>query len=96
MLIIAEVSIVPLGEGTSVGRYVKAALEALQSSGLNFRVGATSTAVEAGSMQELLSAAASIHEAVFSLGAKRVVTSLKIDDRRDKDARIESKLAAVA
>ncbi len=94
-MIIAEVSVVPLGEGTSVGRYAKAAVKALQESGLNILVGPMSTTVEAKNLQELYSAISSAHEAVFKLGAKRVVTTLKIDDRRDKEATMNSKLNAV-
>jgi uncharacterized protein (TIGR00106 family) len=94
-LIMAEVSIVPLGEGTSVRRYVKAAIQSLQASGLNILVGPMSTTVEARTLQELNLAISSAHEAVFKLGAKRVVTTLKIDDRRDKKASMKSNLAAV-
>ena len=35
------------------------------------------------------------HEAVINSGAKRVITELKIDDRRDKDVRIGNKITAV-
>jgi uncharacterized protein YqgV (UPF0045/DUF77 family) len=35
------------------------------------------------------------HLAVVETGAKRVVTTLKIDDRRDKSATMETKLRAV-
>lgn len=94
-MIVAEVSIVPLGEGTSVRRYVKAAIQALQTSGLNILVGPMSTTVEAKTLEELNLAVSSAHETLFKLGAKRVVTTLKIDDRRDKEASIKSKLAAV-
>ncbi|MCD6236555.1 MAG: thiamine-binding protein, partial [Thermoplasmata archaeon] len=33
--------------------------------------------------------------AVLKQGAKRVITEIKIDDRKDKDATIESKVSAV-
>jgi len=36
-----------------------------------------------------------MHEAPFAQGAKRVLTTIKIDDRRDKPITIESKVEAV-
>jgi len=94
-LILAEVSIVPLGEGTSVGKFVKAAIRALRESGVRILVGPMSTTIEVKNLLELNVALSSAHEAMFSLGAKRVVTSIKIDDRRDKEVTIGSKLADV-
>ena len=94
-MILAEVSIVPLGEGTGVGRFVKAAIRALRESGVRMLVGPMSTTIEVKNLLELNAAISSTHEAMFSLSAKRVVTSIKIDDRRDKEVSIDSKLAAV-
>ncbi|MDD5038322.1 MAG: thiamine-binding protein [Dehalococcoidales bacterium] len=36
-----------------------------------------------------------MHEVPFTMGAKRVVTAINIDDRRDKSATISSKVKAV-
>jgi uncharacterized protein YqgV (UPF0045/DUF77 family) len=36
-----------------------------------------------------------MQEAVFAAGAKRVSTVLKIDDRRDRTARMEDKVRSV-
>ena len=37
-----------------------------------------------------------MQEAVFAEGAERVGTVIKIDDRRDRDATMQDKLASVA
>ncbi len=95
-MIIAELSVTPLGTGsTGVSKYVKAALEELKKSGVKFELGAMSTTIETENMETLFSVVKKAHEAVFLAGAKRVVTTLKIDDRRDKDASITSKLEAL-
>lgn len=95
-MIIAELSVVPLGTTSpSVSKYVKTALEELKRSGVKFEVGAMSTTIETENLETLFSAVKMAHEAVFTAGAKRVVTTLKIDDRRDKDASIISKLEAL-
>ena len=37
-----------------------------------------------------------MHEVPFAMGAKRVITTIKIDDRRDKSMTIDSKVKAVS
>jgi uncharacterized protein YqgV (UPF0045/DUF77 family) len=44
---------------------------------------------------ELLNVAAQMHRAPFTKGAQRVVTTIKIDERRDKELRITGKKQAV-
>ena len=94
-MIIAELSITPLGEGISVSRYVKIALQALKESGVKFETNAMATVIECKSIEELFEVVKKAHDSVLEAGAKRVITSLKIDDRRDKEATIETKLDSV-
>jgi len=93
-MIVAEVSITVLGEGTSISRFVRIAVEKLKQSGLKTLPGPNSTSVEANSIDEVLDAVKAAHSAVAETGAKRVVTTLKIDDRRDKPATMETKMRA--
>jgi uncharacterized protein (TIGR00106 family) len=95
MMIIAEVTVSVLGEGSSIGRFVKEAVQALKRSGLKTMPGPNSTSIEAANIDEILGAVKAAHMAVVGAGAKRVVTTLKIDDRRDKAATLETKLRAV-
>lgn len=94
-MIIAEISVTVLGEGSSIGRFVRVAVEALKKSGLKSLSGPNCTSIEASSIDEILDAVKAAHVAVVEAGAKRVVTNLKIDDRRDKSATIETKMKAV-
>ncbi len=94
-MIVAEVSVVPLGEGTGVSRYVREAVRALAGAGLKTDLRAMATDVEAKDIDELFAAVKKAHEAVFAAGAKRVLTTVKIDDRRDKEITMESKISAV-
>ena len=48
-----------------------------------------------GEMDDVLAAVKAMHEAPFRMGALRVSTTLRIDDRRDKQITMEGKLAAV-
>lgn len=83
-MIVAEISIAPLGtESTSVSRYVAAAVESLESSGLKCSLGPMGTTVEAESAEEVYAALAKAQEAVFEAGAERAYTVVKMDERRD-------------
>ena len=93
---VAEISVVPLGTGTpSLSDYVAGAIRVLQGEpGIKYEVTAMATIIEAD-MDKLLSLAGRMHQTAFEAGAKRVVTTIKIDDRRDKPLSISGKLDAV-
>ncbi|MDR1604088.1 MAG: MTH1187 family thiamine-binding protein [Gracilibacteraceae bacterium] len=92
---IVAVNMVPLGKGTSVSRYVAAAEQVLLGRpGLKRDLGPMFTTLE-GELDEVLSAVRDMQEAVFAAGVERLVTTIKIDDRRDKKATMEAKLASV-
>ncbi|MDG6901836.1 MAG: MTH1187 family thiamine-binding protein, partial [Nitrososphaerota archaeon] len=91
--VVAEFSIHPIGEGTSVSRYVRAALTELRKArGLRLQVTPMATVIEAASLSDILKAVEAAHEAVFSQGANRVDFTLRVDDRRDKERRMEDKV----
>ncbi|HYA55800.1 MAG TPA: MTH1187 family thiamine-binding protein [Nitrososphaerales archaeon] len=94
--VIAEFSIHPIGEGTSVSRYVRKALTELKSAeGLRLQVTPMATVIEAKELSDIFSAIEAAHEALFRMGAKRVDFVLRVDDRRDKERRMEDKVRAV-
>lgn len=92
---IAAVSISPVGAGPSVGEYVSAALRvAKEQERVRFELGPMFTTLE-GETGDILALVQRMQEAVFARGAKRVSTVLKIDERRDRDARMEEKVRTV-
>jgi uncharacterized protein (TIGR00106 family) len=85
IVVVAEFSIHPIGSGTSVGQYVKAAVTALSRiPGLTFDVTPMSSVLEAESIGTILEAVQVSHRALRSMGAKRISSSLRIDERLDK------------
>lgn len=95
-MIIAEFSITPIGTGsTSVSKYVKAAHTELKKLGIHFEAGAMSTTLEARTLDEIFLSVKKAEEAMIKQGAKRLAIYLKVDDRRDKEATIKSKIEAV-
>ncbi len=90
-----EIVVVPLGTGTpSVSRYVADCVSVLKERGLKFQVNPMGTVVE-GDVAELLEVAKLMHEKPFEEGAMRVVTTIRIDDRRDKPLHMEQKVKSV-
>ena len=89
---IIELSVNPIGTGTpSVSRYVARAVEVLaEEKNIKYETTPMGTIIE-GDLGHLLALVQKMHEAVFEAGVKRVVTVMKIDDRRDKAASISSK-----
>ncbi|MEM2124825.1 MAG: MTH1187 family thiamine-binding protein [Candidatus Methanosuratincola sp.] len=94
--VVVEFSIVPIGtEGTSLSEYVAMACEAVKRSGVNYQLTPMGTIFEAASIDQAFEVIKSAHEAVLRAGAKRVLTSIRIDDREDKKRTMEDKVWAV-
>lgn len=94
--VITEVTIVPVGTGdTGLSKYVAACLEVLEKApGLSYRLTAMGTIIQ-GSLEQVLQVVREMHEAPFNLGVSRVITTIKIDDRRDKLQTMTDKVEAV-
>jgi len=92
---VMEISVVPIGTGSpSISHYVAECVAIVREKGLRYEVTSMGTNVE-GDLRELLSVAEQMHELPFKRGAQRVVTSIKIDDRRDKRLSMRGKKEAV-
>ena len=92
---IAQLSVFPIGEETSLGHFVKKGVAVIERSGYTYEIGGMSTTVEVPDLDALFDLVKEIHAAHIAEGARRVVIDLKVDDRRDKEATIESKKASV-
>jgi len=94
--VIVEFTTVPLGTGsTGLSGYVSKACQVVKESGLPYTVTPMGTIIEAGNLQEALDVVVQAHESLFEAGARRVSTSIKIDDRRDKKRHMEDKVRAL-
>ena len=92
---IVEVSIVPIGvPNTSLSEYVAGAVKVLKKSGLKYELTSMGTIIE-GDLDRILGIIREMHETPFKKGVMRVVTTIKIDDRRDKPATSETKVESV-
>ena len=93
---IAEVSVVPLGTKTpSVSQYVARAIKILeQEKDIKYETTAMGTILE-GDLDRILAVVKKMHEGMFGEGVARVLTTVKIDDRRDKAQGMKDKVASL-
>ena len=92
---ILEISIVPIGTGdTSLSTYVADCLRILKKEKVRYELSSMGTNVE-GDLNDLFKIALKMHLIPFKKGVQRVLTTLKIDDRRDKKGTLEGKKRAV-
>ena len=94
-MILAQLSVYPVGEGISLGKYVRKGIEVIKNSGYNYSVGGLSTAIEFPDMDSLFALVKAVRQAHEDEGAKRIIIDLKIDDRKDKNATLNSKIKSV-
>ena len=94
-MILAQMSIYPIGSGVSLGRHVKKGVKIIEESGYNYQVGGMSTSVEVPDLDSLFDLVKKIQQAQFDEDAERVIIELKVDERRDKDATLQAKIDSV-
>ena len=93
--VIAEISVLPLGTASpSLSHYIAACLEVVKGAlDIRYQLTAMGTIIE-GPLDRVFELASQIHEIPFEMGAQRVFTLIKIDDRRDKLQTMEEKVKA--
>ena len=94
--VIAEIKIIPVGtQNPSLSDYVSSCIDILrQEQDVIHKVTAMGTIIQ-GPLERVLEITRQMHEVPFNMGAERVVTTISIDDRRDKRITIDSKVDAV-
>lgn len=93
---VAEISVVPIGTGSpSVSSEVARAVEVLQKDErVKYELTSMGTIVE-GEVEDILRVVTGMHRAVLEGGAMRVITTVKIDDRRDKPLSMSGKVESL-
>jgi len=90
---LAEFTIVPIGVGESLSKYVADLMEIIESSGLDYRLTPMSTIVE-GEWDEVIALITKCHKKTREK-CNRVITSITIDDRAGKKGRLKGKIESV-
>lgn len=98
MTVHAEISIVPIvgGRDTSMSKEVAAAFDAIRKTkNLKADLTALGTQVEAKDLGSVLQAVKAAHRAAKSAGARRVISTVRIDERLDKVQTLQDKVKSV-
>ncbi len=93
-MVIVEFVIVPLGE-KSLSRYVAEVIKLLEKKGVKYQLTPMATIIETKTVREAFDIIEEAHELMFNLGAERVSTTIRIDDRRDRERHMEDKVKSV-
>ncbi len=94
--VIAEIICSVVGMGPSVSKYVKIAAKTIENyEGIRVMHTPMSTIIEADTIDQVLEVTKKAHESLFEAGLERVVTQVRIDDRRDKPRTMEDKVKAL-
>jgi uncharacterized protein (TIGR00106 family) len=92
---ILEISVVPIGtKDTSLSSYVADCIRVLKKEKVSYELTAMGTNIE-GDLRKLIRVALKMHQVPFKKGALRVLTTIKIDDRKDKLGTLSEKKRAV-
>ncbi|MEO9319640.1 MAG: MTH1187 family thiamine-binding protein [Nitrososphaera sp.] len=99
MAVHAEISIVPITgrKSASMSTQIAAAFKAIRSvRGVHATLTALGTQIEAENLERVLEAVSAAHMAARSSGAQRIITSVRIDERLDKNQTLEDKIESVS
>jgi uncharacterized protein (TIGR00106 family) len=94
MKVLAGLTVVPLGVGVSLSRYVATCERILGEAGLRPQLHANGTNVE-GEWDVVFAALKRCHEVLHEMGAPRVTTTLQVGTRTDRDQTLEDKVRSV-
>ena len=83
MKAIATFTVVPIGAGVSLARYIAACERVLQETGLTVELHANGTNVE-GEWAEVFDAIRRCHETLHQMGVPRIHTAIQVGTRTDK------------
>ena len=93
MSVMIEFSVLPVGTGVSLSPIIARVLEIVDKSGVTYKINPMGTVLE-GSWDEVMSIVKQCHTEAMK-DAERVVTSVKIDDRKGKEIRIKKKIESL-
>lgn len=96
MKVLVDIAVEPLGTSTtSISKYIKKVFEILDKKGIKYYPAPSMTTIELYDITQLGYLLKEINDELEKMGVKRIVTILKIDDRRDKENSITHKLDVI-
>jgi uncharacterized protein (TIGR00106 family) len=94
MKAIVDLTVIPIGIGVSLSKYIAACEKVLNEPGLTTQLHANGTNIE-GEWDQVFSAIKRCHEVVHSMGALRIFTMIHVGTRTDRDQTMDDKIKSV-
>ena len=94
MKVTADLSIIPIGVGSSLSKYVAACEKVLAEAGLKTNLHSFGTNIE-GEWDDVFAAVKKCHETLHEMGAPRLHTAIKLGTRSDRDQSLDDKVKSV-
>lgn len=94
MKVLVDLTVVPIGVGVSLSKYIAACEAVLDRPGLKTSLHANGTNIE-GEWDEVFLAIRECHQRVHELGAPRIHTNIKLGTRTDRQQSLEDKVESV-
>ena len=94
MKVIVDLTVVPIGVGVSLSKYVAACEDILNRPELSTSLHANGTNIE-GEWDDVFAAVKACHEKVHGMGAPRIHTNIKLGTRTDREQSLEDKVDSV-
>jgi uncharacterized protein (TIGR00106 family) len=99
-LIVAEIVVTPIGTTkTGLSDYIAKAMDEIKKAGVKYQLHPMGTVFEADDLDTAFNITRACHQAVIKAGAKRVITTLRLDERleqpRSMKERVERVMAKV-
>lgn len=94
-MVLSQLSVYPIGIGTSLSKYVKIAIDVLKKNNIKYEINDMATVIETKDIESLFELVKKIRNALVEAGAERIMIELKIDDRLDKTVKLGDKRRAV-
>lgn len=91
---IAEFTIIPIGVGVSLSKYVASCENVLEKTGLHYELHANGTNIE-GDWDAVMAAIKACHERLHVMGVPRISTIIKIGTRTDRAQNMTDKVQSV-
>lgn len=94
MKVIVDLCVVPIGVGLSVSKYIAECEKILKQAGLKTMLHAYGTNIE-GEWDDVFAAVKKCHERVHLMGAPRILSTLRVGTRIDREQTMEDKIKSV-
>ena len=94
MKVIADLCVVPIGVGVSLGSYIAACEKILMKAGLKIRLHGYGTNIE-GEWDQVMQAIKECHQTLHEMGAPRISSTLRFGTRVDREQTLEDKIRSV-